>query len=119
MNVPYMGRMSIMRIGKRQLKVRGPRKANKPLFVWKTTSIPSETPYSLQARLCLAEAAREMRGHSFEEVIANVISNCSGKQYKPDSVREAEKRARYEQADANIERMRRKLSEVRAIPTTY
>jgi len=112
MRVPYLGYVSFYRIGTRQLKLRGPRKRNKPTFVLKTKSVPSETIYSLNARLCLAEAAREMRGRTLEEVIANVIRKCAGKRYKPEDVKRAEKEARYARADANIERMRRKLEEL-------
>ncbi|MHC1596689.1 MAG: hypothetical protein ACXQT3_00065 [Methermicoccaceae archaeon] len=111
--VPFLGaEQSVMRIGTRQLKLRGPRKANKPLAVLKTKSVPSETRYSLQARLCLAEAATAMRGHPLEEVVANVIESCSGRRYKPDSAYEDERRAKQAQANANIERMRRKLAEM-------
>lgn len=111
--------VSVMRIGKRQLALRGYRKKNKPLVVFKRKSVPTETPYILQAQLCLARSAIEMRGHTLEEVVANVINNCAGKQYKPDSVREQEKRMRYQQADAHVREMERKLASVREYPTTY
>ena len=120
--IPYMGEVSIMRIGTRQLKVRGPRKRNKPPFVFKTKSVPSETVYSLQARLALANAARAMRGHTFEEVIANVIDKCAGHTYKPPEAYEREREARYKRADANIERMTKKLRYLErygAPPTEY
>ena len=112
-NVPYLGKISFMRIGKRQLKFRGPRKRNKPLFVLKTTSIPSETPYILKQWIALAERAREVRGRTYEEVMEHILAPDSpiyGAK-KPASVKEAEIRARHARADANIERMKRKLEE--------
>ena len=111
-NVPYLGRVSFMRIGKRQLKFRGPRKRNKPLFVLKTTSVPSETPYILEQWLALAERAVQARGKSYEEVMEHILAPDSpiyGKK-KPKEVEEAEKKMRYVRADANIERMREKLA---------
>ena len=102
--------VSLMRIGRRQLKVRGPRKRDKPLMVIKSKSVPSHTPYWLEAAIALAEAGISARGRSFEEVIATVIDRCAGRQYKPDEVRRMEKEARYRQADANLERMRRELA---------
>jgi len=104
--------ISFYRIGRRQLALRGPRKRDKPLMVLKTKSVPSPTVYSLDARIALAEAAIAMRGRTLEEVIANVIERCAGQQYKPDTVRDAERRARYARADANLERMRRERARV-------
>ena len=101
--------VSIMRIGTRQLKLRGPRKRNKPLMVIKSKSVPSHTPYWLQAAVALADAAIEMRGRTLEEVVTNVINKCSGKQYLPDSVKAERKRARYVQADANVARLKKEL----------
>lgn len=102
--------LSLMRIGRRQLKVRGPRKKDKPLMVFKTKSVPSHTEYWLEAALTFAKAGREMRGRTFEEVIMNVIEKCSGQHYVPESVKRARKEARYKQADANIERLERELA---------
>ena len=102
--------VSLMRIGRRQLKVRGPRKRDKPLMVIKSKSVPSHTPYWLEAAIALSEAGISARGKSFEEVIATVIDRCAGRQHKPDEVRRMEKEARYRQADANLERMRRELA---------
>ena len=103
--------VSIMRIGRRQLALRGPRKRDKPLLVIKTKSVPSRTVYWLEVALRFAEAAREMRGRPLEEVIANIIEKCSGKRALTKDIIEARKKARYKQADANIERMRKELEE--------
>ena len=103
-------RVSFMRIGRRQLKLRGPRKKDKPLIVIKTTSVPSHTPYWLEAAICFAEAGISARGKSLEEVVATVIERCSGKTYKPEEVKRMEREARYRQADANLERLRRELA---------
>ena len=97
--------VSVMRIGRRQAAQRGPNKANKPLMVLKRASIPSQTPYILAQQLKLAEAAIAMRGRTMEEVIANVRIRAVGAT-KPDSVKDAEKRAQYAAADANVARMR-------------
>lgn len=78
-------------------------------FAFRRYVVPSETKEALRARLALAEAAIEMRGKTFEEVIANVVRKCSGKDYGGKAKREALKRARYAQADANVARMRAKL----------
>ena len=106
--------VSIMHIGRRQLKLRGPRKANKRLVVFKRKSVPSETKYSLQARICLSEAAMSARGGTLEDVVGAVINRCSGKKYKPESVIRAEKEAKYRQHEANLARMKEKLSGVGA-----
>jgi hypothetical protein len=108
--------VSLMRIGRRQLRLRGPRKRDKPLIVIKTKSVPSETPYSLDARIQLAEAAIAMRGKTLEEVVTNVIKECAGKTYKPETVKRAEKEAQYIKANANLERMRKKRAELERIP---
>ena len=101
--------VSIMRIGRRQLRLRGPRKRDKPLMVIKSKSVPSRTIYWLQAAINLAEAAREMRGHTLEEVVQNVIKKCAGKTYVPEDVKRARLEARWEQADENIRRMKEEL----------
>jgi len=120
-NVPYLGRVSFMRIGKRQLKFRGPRKRNKSLFVLKTTSIPSETKWILKQWIALAERAADARGKSYEEVMEHILAPDSpiyGKK-KPKEVEDAEKKMRYARADANIERMKEKLAKLEETTAEY
>jgi len=107
--------VSIMRIGRRQLALRGPRKRDKPLIVIKSKSVPSRTEYWLEAAINFAKAAIEKRGRPLEEVIANVIEKCAGKKYVPDEVIEARKKARYKQADANVKRMEEELAKKKGL----
>lgn len=109
-NVPYLGRISFMRIGKRQLRQRGPRKRNKPFFVLKTTSIPSETPYILEQWYKFGKAAISARGGTMEDVIAAVRRGATGPT-KPEAVKKAEREARWAAADANMARIEEKLRE--------
>ena len=101
--------VSIMHIGKRQLALRNKAKNHKGLVVFKRKSVPSETKYILQAQLCLAKAAIEMRGHTLEEVVRNVVMKCSGKKYLPDSVVRERKQAQYMNADTHVAEMEKKL----------
>jgi len=102
--------VSLMRIGRRQLALRGPRKKDKPLLVIKSKSVPSKTVYWLAQATRLALAAREKRGRPLEEVINNVINKCSGP-IVPEEVKEERKQARYTRADANIVHMAMELKE--------
>ena len=67
--------------------------------------VPSETKESLPARLALARAAQSAYGKTFEEVVAAVVSACSGKDYggavKASRLREMA----HASATANIARM--------------
>lgn len=103
-------RLVIMQGFARQKAVARDPKKKARVIHYRRYVVPSETKYSLQARIALAEAAISARGKSFEEVIATVVERCSGKTYKPADVREAEKRARYLAADANLKRMKEKLN---------
>ena len=109
-------KVSIMHKGAKQLKyvnkMKHPNKA-KRLFVFKSTSIPSPTKYIVQQWLRLSELARETRGMSYDEVMTHILSNVdkiSGL-IKPMEVREAEKKARYARADANIKWMKEYLAQ--------
>ena len=64
--------------------------------------VPSLTKEALGARIALMEAAIEMRGRSFEEVVTNVIEKCSGKDHGGKAKREALKKARYAAADKRL-----------------
>ena len=81
-------------------------------FAFRRYVVPSETKESLPARIALAEAAHEMFGRSFEEVIANVIRKCSGKDYGGKAKREKLRAAKHDAARANIERMKAKLAKL-------
>lgn len=100
-------RCTLSRVGARQAAVRGYKKKAKPLVILKSVGKQPETPYVRAQRIKLMRAAIAMRGHSFEEVIANVRERATG-QTKPDSVREAEKRARYSAADAHLAELERR-----------
>ena len=105
--------VSIMRIGTRQLKLRGPRKRNKPLMVIKSKSVPSRTKHWLEVAIRFAKAAIEMRGAELEDVVENIINKCTGQgplQRNPE-IKERRKLARYKQADENVRRMMEELRE--------
>lgn len=110
--VPMGGSLVLMQGFARQKAVaRNPRKKARMVH-WRRYVVPSETKYSLPARIAIAEAAIEMRGRTFEEVVANVVTKCSGKEYKPEDVKRREKEARYRAADANLAKMRAKLAQL-------
>lgn len=107
-------RLVLMQGFARQKKVaRNPKKKSRVLH-YRRYVVPSETKEALQARLALAKAAYEMYGKSFEEVVANVIKKCSGKDYGGKAKKEAMREARHAAAKANIERMEEKLKAVAA-----
>lgn len=107
--VPLGGALVIMQGFARQKAVsRDPKK--KARFIhYRRYVVPSETREALGARLCLAKAAHEMYGHSFEEVVANVMEKCSNQDYGGRAKRERLREARHRAAAANIERMENKL----------
>ena len=118
-DVPYLGKVSFMRIGKRQLKYRGIRKRNKPLFVLKKTSIPSESPYILEQWVALARVATMARGKPYEEVMENYFlaetlpdgqPNPMYGEKVPEEVKKKRKLKRYERADRNLKRMEERLA---------
>jgi len=105
-------RLVLMQGFARQKKVaRDPKKKARSI-AWRRYVVPSETAESLQARLALARAAYEAYGKSFEEVIANVIEKCSGKDYGGKLKKERMREARHAAAAANIRRMEEKLREL-------
>jgi hypothetical protein len=75
--------------------------------------VPSETAESLPARLCLAEAAQRAYGGTFEDVIATVVRECSGKDYGGKAKAATLRDMHHAQATANIARMRSKLATLR------
>ena len=79
------------------------------IFAFRRYVVPSETKESLPARIALARAAQEMYGHSFEEVVANVMAKCSGKDYGGKAKAARLREARHGAASANIARMEAKL----------
>lgn len=101
--------MVMMRgFGRQKAIARDPKKKARSI-AFRRYVVPSETRESLAARIALAEAGIGARGRSFEEVIANVMSATSGKDYGGRRKAAALKRARYSAADANLARMRAKV----------
>ncbi|MFQ6105690.1 MAG: hypothetical protein ACE5NL_01285 [Candidatus Hydrothermarchaeaceae archaeon] len=72
--------------------------------------VPSETKESLPARICLSEAAQKAYGKSFEDVIARVQADCSGKDYGGEAKRKRLRTGAHKAATANIARMKAKLA---------
>jgi len=115
-------KVSIMHKGARQLKYlnkfKHPSKA-KRLIVFKTTSIPSPTPYIVQQWHRLATLAVETRGMNYDEVMNHIYANIdriSG-DIVPDNVRRMRKEAQYARADANIRWMEEYLRRGGKAPT--
>lgn len=81
-------------------------------FAFRRYVVPSETKASLKARIALAEAAIAMRGKSFEEVIANVVTKCSGQDYGGKAIQAAKKRARYVAANSWLAKARGRVRSV-------
>lgn len=107
--VPLGGSLVLMQGFARQKAIaRNPRKKARA-FAFRRYVVPSETKQSLPARIALAEAAQAAYGKTFEEVIASVVSKCSGKDYGGKAKRAALREARHAAASANIARMRAKL----------
>jgi hypothetical protein len=94
--------------GRQKAVARNPAKKARSLS-FRRYVVPSETRESLGARIALAEAGISARGKSFEEVIATVMQNCSGKDYGGARKAQALKQAGYRVADANLSRMRSKI----------
>jgi len=94
--------------GRQKAMARNPKKKARSI-AFRRYVVPSETRESLGARIALAGAGISARGKSFEEVIATVVSTCSGKDYGGKAKAVALKRARYSSADANLARMRMKI----------
>lgn len=72
--------------------------------------MPSATKQSIPARLCLAEAAQKAYGKSFEEVVSQVASDCSAKDYGGAAKATAMREARHASSTANISKMRAMLA---------
>jgi len=107
--VPIGGSLVLMQGFARQKAIaRNPAKKAR-MFAFRRYVVPSETKESLAARIALAEAAQAAYGKSFEEVIASVISACSGKDYGGKAKKARLREARHAAASANIARMRAKL----------
>lgn len=110
--IPIGGSLVIMQGFSRQKAIaRDPAKKSR-MFAFRRYVVPSETRESLQARISLAQAAISARGRSFEEVVANIVSSCSGKDYGGKAKANSLKSARHAAASANVTRMQAKLSRV-------
>jgi len=110
--VPIGGSLVLMQGFARQKAIaRKPRKKAR-MFAFRRYVVPSETKQSLPARIALAEAAQKAYGKSFEEVIATVIKECSGKDYGGKAKKAALREAKHAAATANITRMREKLAKL-------
>lgn len=107
--VPIGGSIVLMQGFARQKKMATDPKKKARTFAFRRYVVPSETKESLPARIALAKAAQEMYGRSFEEVIANVIAKCSGKDYGGKAKKMAIREAKHLAATANIRRMEEKL----------
>lgn len=75
--------------------------------------VPSETAESLPARLALSEAAQRAYGGTFEDVIATVVRECSGRDYGGKAKATTLRDMHHAQATANIARMRHKLATIK------
>jgi len=101
---------SIMRIGSRQLNLRGPAKANKANFVIKSKSVPSHTKEWLGVAIAFAEAAHSARGGTLEDVVLAVKKGLSGKDFGGAAAAARRREMRLASYDGNIAKMKRELA---------
>jgi len=101
---------SIMRIGSRQLKLRGPKKVNKANFVIKRKSVPSHTKPWLQAAITFSEAAHSARGGTLEDVVLAVKNAMSGKDFGGREAAAKRRELRLAGYDASIATLKRELA---------
>ena len=100
---------SIMRIGSRQLKLRGPKKANKANFVIKRKSVPSHTVPWLRAAIAFSEAAHSARGGTLEDVVLAVKNAMGGKDFGGKEAATKRRELRLAGYEPSIATMRREL----------
>ena len=100
---------SIMRIGSRQLKLRGPKKANKANFVIKRKSVPSHTVPWLRAAIAFSEAAHSARGGTLEDVVLAVKKAMAGEDYGGAAEAKRRREIRLSGYDASIGSMKKEL----------
>jgi len=111
--VPLGGSVVLMKgLARQKAIARDPQKKAR-MFAFRRYVVPSETKESLPARIALAEAAQAAYGKTFEEVIASVITHCSGKDYGGKAKKARLREARHAAATANIARMKAKLEALR------
>lgn len=113
MAVNIFDQNSLMRIGTRQLNLRGPRKAAKPTMVIKRISRPSHTEQWLAHAVHFAQAGANTRGMSLEEVVAYMAQNAGESdsfKARTQQIQENRKRGRYAMADNNIAALQAELN---------
>ncbi len=115
MAVNIFDQNSLMRIGTRQLALRGAGKAGKPTMVIKRISRPSHTERWLAHAIHFAEVGHSIAGQGFslEEVVARVAEGAretEGFKDETKRIQAVKRQGKYAMADNNISAMKSQLS---------
>lgn len=119
MAVNIFDQNSLMRIGTRQLALRGARKSGKPTMVIKRISRPSHTERWLAHAIHFAEVGHSIagQGYTLEEVVARVAEGAresDGFKAETQRVQTARRQGKYAMADNNIASMKSELARTTA-----